>query len=414
MLKKVTLAVVAALAVQAASAASIDFHGYMRAGFGSTSEGGGLPHTGGPANATFKAPYTQQKFRLGNESGNYSEMVFGVKLYKGTDGSQFNYVNNLALEYTGDQDYESGAAFTIASRENYVSASGVFDGFLKGSSVWIGKRFYQRHDIHMTDDFYIGNTGMGAGIEGIAFGPAKFSYAMLQSQGSTDNTVSRHDLRLAGIPIVKDTDLEVGFMFNQGNPVTGTANDGNEEVSYTVFGEVVTSNFFGGFNKAFVSYNTNNMAWDGATSYDSGYGDSDASLIKLIDHGFVKFTPDLEMSYVAKVNIWDNAQDNTTSLQIGVRPVFSLNEYSALEAELGIDTVLSTDNAGADGSMLTKLTGAYSLQAGKGYWARPSLRFYGTYASWNDEANSWGTVGGGRFGTDNKGFIYGAQVEAWW
>lgn len=414
MLKKVTLAVVAALAVQAASAASIDFHGYMRAGFGSTTDGGGR--------VDFSAPYAQSKFRLGNEADNYSEMVFGVKLYKGTDGSQFNYTTNFAASYAGDQDYEG---LSLASRENFVSASGVFDGFLKGSSVWIGKRFYQRHDIHMTDTFYIGNTGMGAGIEGISFGSTKFSYAMFQSKGHSDDTATRHDFRLAGIPIVKNTELEVGLITLQGNPVKDSTSDGGEELSYTLFGELVTSEFMGGFNKAFVSYNTNNAAgWDGVDSYDSGYGDNDASLIRLIDHGFVKFSPELEMSYVASVNIWDKTQNNTTSMQVGVRPVFNLSEYQSLIAEVGIDRVLSTDVDAQDGAQLFKLTGAYSLQAGKGYWARPSLRFYGTFASWNDAANTQlknggpalesRNIGGGRFGSDNNGFTYGAQVEAWW
>jgi len=72
MLKKVALAVAAALAAQAACAAPIDFHGYMRAGFGYTSEGGGLVNSGGPrCESTFCAPYSQSKFRLGNESTNY-------------------------------------------------------------------------------------------------------------------------------------------------------------------------------------------------------------------------------------------------------------------------------------------------------------------------------------------------------
>lgn len=419
MLKKVALAVAAALAAQAASAASIDFHGYMRAGFGYTSEGGGLVNSGGPrCESTFCAPYSQSKFRLGNESTNYGEMVFGVKLYKGADGSQFNYVTNIAMSYDGDQDYEgadgASPAFRLASRENFVTASGVFDGFLKGSQVWIGKRFYQRHDIHMTDYFYLGNTGMGAGIEGINLGPAKFSYAWLQSGGNDATTSTRHDFRLAGIPLFKGTELEVGLLTLQGSPVADSAQDDTQEMSYTVFGEAVTSNFFGGFNKMFLSYNTNNAAWNGVDSYSSGYGDSDATLIKFIDHGMVKLSPNLEMSYVADFNFWTDTQSDTTSMKLGVRPVYSFSEYQSVALELGVDTVLDTENDGADGAMHTKLTAAYQIQAGKGYWARPSLRFYTTYATWNDEATAWGPIANGRFGSDTNGFIYGAQVEAWW
>lgn len=407
MLKKVALAVAVALAAQAASAASIDFHGYMRAGFGSTSEGGGL--------VSFGAPYSQSKFRLGNESDNYAEMVFGVKLYKGADGSQFNYITNIATSYDGDQDYEGdGDGFRLASRENYVAASGVFDGFLKGSQVWIGKRFYQRHDIHMTDYFYLGNTGMGAGIESIAMGPMKLSYAMFQNNGTNANTATRHDLRLAGIPLWKGTELEVGVLTLKGNPVADSAQDGTEELSLTLFGEMVTSNFMGGFNKLFLSYNTNQAAeWNGVDSYASGYGNPDGTLIKIVDHGVVKFSPAVEMSYVLDVNQWSDTRNDTTSVKLGVRPVFSFSEYQSVAIEAGMDTIVESDDAGADGAQVLKLTAAYQIQAGKGYWARPALRFYGTYADWNDEGAAWGQ-GGGRFGSDTSGFIYGAQVEAWW
>jgi maltoporin len=61
--------------------------------------------------------------------------------------------------------------------------------------------------------------------------------------------------------------------------------------------------------------------------------------------------------------------------------------------------------------------------AGRGFWARPELRFFYTYAKWNGAARDGvfgpggGTVAGGvtgPFGNETHGASYGFQVEAWW
>ena len=49
--------------------------------------------------------------------------------------------------------------------------------WLPGSTIWAGKRFYQRHDVHMIDFYYWDISGPGAGLENIDVGFGKLSLA---------------------------------------------------------------------------------------------------------------------------------------------------------------------------------------------------------------------------------------------
>ncbi|MGN5139590.1 carbohydrate porin [Aeromonas sp. 164P] len=50
-------------------------------------------------------------------------------------------------------------------------------GLRPEATLWAGKRYYQRHDIHISDFYYWNVSGAGAGIEGIQDGPGKLSFA---------------------------------------------------------------------------------------------------------------------------------------------------------------------------------------------------------------------------------------------
>jgi maltoporin len=104
--------------------------------------------------------------------------------------------------------------------------------------------------------------------------------------------------------------------------------------------------------------------------------------------------------------------------------------------EVGYDSVDFNDEwAGPDSNgnrNLTKVTLAQQWQAGRSIWARPVIRLFATYASWNDRnrvnlpasgnpecdnpGNSdWqaATAGIGDCSATN-GTTFGAQIEAWW
>ena len=71
---------------------------------------------------------------------------------------------------------------------------------------------------------------------------------------------------------------------------------------------------------------------------------------------------------------------------------------------------------------LAKLTLGTQFSMGRSVWSRPAIRFYGTYAKWNDAAARAGTVTctGRDCGTPvdayrdkRSGVSYGMQLEGW-
>jgi maltoporin len=106
-----------------------------------------------------------------------------------TNGVWGKYKLTLGLTDHGTQDAESTAdgKFQLLHRENYFYAGGFFGpGALENATLWVGQRFYNRHDIHMSDYYYWSNSGPGAGIEEIKAGPAKLSLAYFQTGGNAN------------------------------------------------------------------------------------------------------------------------------------------------------------------------------------------------------------------------------------
>ncbi|HUL66654.1 MAG TPA: carbohydrate porin, partial [Burkholderiaceae bacterium] len=168
----------ATLLAWAGAASALDFHGYFRSGAGASSKDGGmecfkLQGAGGNGN-----------FRLGNECETYGEAQFDQNVYDGKDGVKFDYHVMFGYAAPQDQDFENLAASDnhIALRQNYVDAK---LPYLNGGDVWVGKRYYQRHDVHIQDFFYWDTSGPGAGVEKIGLGGTmNTSFAYLRQQGN--------------------------------------------------------------------------------------------------------------------------------------------------------------------------------------------------------------------------------------
>jgi maltoporin len=84
-----------------------------------------------------------------------------------------------------DWSSTSGSGADFALRQFNVQAKGVL-GFAPEATLWAGKRYYQRHDIHISDFYYWNISGAGAGIEGIQAGPGKLSlHGFVTTRGKT-------------------------------------------------------------------------------------------------------------------------------------------------------------------------------------------------------------------------------------
>jgi maltoporin len=427
--KRMYLAPVAAAALAAlfsSGASAFEFHGYLRSGAGSNSKDGGqtcfvLPGTPG-ANGT--------KYRLGNECDNYAELGFDQELFEGkNDGVKFIYHGMLSYstsQTASTANYLSlkGSNNDIAVRQNWVEAKNL--PMLRGASVWVGNRFYQRHDIHINDFYFWDNSGTGVGVEGakLGIGDMNASYALFRSTFGQDTAVTRHDFRLGGIGLGGFGDLTIGGQYNTAD--TSVPADDHKGGGITLLH--FKGNVLGGFNKMALQYSKGTVA-----QYDYGYpaigGGDNANGTGAKKWRFVEMlqwqvTPQFGgmVSFIyedakAPNSGWIGFNHKWTSF--GVRPVYAINDYFRLVAELGYDRIKPNENSLGvyNKSMsLTKFTVAPTIAPGMGFWARPELRLFYTYAKWNEAARDIyaGAIAGGKFGTATSGSTIGFQVEGWW
>ena len=402
----------AALLAAASSAQALEFHGYVRSGIGWSNKDGGQ--------VCYKLPgaWGNGNFRLGNECETYGEAQFDHTLFEGKDGVKFDYHIMFAYVAGQQQDFENLAqnGNQWALRQNWIEAKNL--QFLMGGSAWVGKRYYQRHDVHINDFFYWDTSGPGAGVEKIKLGinGMTSSFAIFRNNGNNGNSdfagfdpnrnaTTRFDARVHDINLGGMGSLEFGLQYNTAdttlpNSKSGTALTG--EWSLPVLG---------GVNKLFGSTGKGSALPPGLAGPTNVPGIQDGSW-GIQDSLQWQFSP--EFSGMAVIGHWD-FKNNYTWDYIGVRPVWHFTDYFKLQGEIGLNQV-KPDTLSR--TKLGKITIAPTIVAGRGFWARPELRFFYTYAKWNDAArDQWGGVAGGTagpYGTGTSGSSWGFQLEAWW
>ena len=424
-----------------------EYHGYMRSGIGFSK--------GGTDQVCFKAPKAGYKARLGNECETYIETSF-VKVHGNKEGAYFTSNVNIALVTEAHRDWEpttatftpatnsNSQAFTLSLREAYASGHNLFSK--GGMSAWAGKRFYKRHDLHMFDYYIIDNTGPGAGVEDIDAGFSKIHFAVLRNiPNSADGPAQTNlDLRLSDIgvgPGKLETILIHGSAGKRGHD-TGIENW--EAISGNQLALIYSYGLFGGSNKFVLQYGNGIFggsaagrestlnAWGGWGSQEIGKGDSKtldarkkSSTIRLSEQLVTNgdmFSTESVLIYQS-TNFGDakdaagNKVKDLKELTIGTRPIYHINKNAAVALEYAYTNV--TDAIAPAGTStewndatLHKLTLAPQLTADKGYWTRPQIRLFATYAMWNDEAK--GEIGEAVYAKEKNGFTTGAQLESWW
>jgi maltoporin len=410
--KRIALLPVAAAALLAAagSASAFEFHGYLRSGGGST-----LSKNGGQT--CFALPGAYSKYRLGNECETYAEVKADHDLFEAKDGVKFVYHGNIAYISNNTQDFESfkDSGRDVALRENFIEAKNL--PFTGGGTVWAGKRFYERNDVHITDFFYWDTSGYGAGIQDVKVADTmKFSYALFRNGNSSESATTRHDFRVGGIGLGSFGDLTVGLQINTADATDAATLAGQDNGGSAITVQHFMGGLLGGFNKLAFQYGKGS-ARSLSLAYPNNGEPEGNKTYRIVDVFQWQLSP--AFSGMATF-VYQDQKDNYKWTSFGVRPVFHVNDYFKLQAEVGYDQVKPTsgDATNQQTRKLTKVTVAPTIVAGRGFWARPELRLFYTYAKWNDAARDlWGGVAGGtggRFGSDTNGSTIGFQIEAWW
>lgn len=430
MTKKIKLvaALVAAFAAQSAMA-GVDFNGYLRSGSGSSSKNGKETCFRLNGDSALAQGAVGGAGRLGNECDTYGEIALGSSMGE-SDGTKFGVHTLLAFGAQQNQDYEQSVP---AWREAYTTAQGFGQGAFAKATAWVGKRYYNRKDVHIVDMFWLEVTGPGAGVENIDLGVGKFSYALMRAgdsdwvnMGGTDtqglgratiiNNPTKqkinHDFRLEGINLGKAGSLSMGANLIQSNNSSATGGDKNGWSAW-----VSHSNVFGGVQNGL----TFQIARDAGTLNGAGLWWADSSLTKhdawrVIDAANFEFAEKWNgqafLAYGKEEFPW---QPTRTSASFVVRPVYHYTDTFSIAVEAGHS---QASGVGVS-NHLNKLTIAPQISMGSGFYSRPVLRAYYTMASWNKNGASACTgrdclVGVTSFANETSGSSYGVQMEAWW
>ena len=429
-LRKLPLAVAVAAGVMSAQALAVDFHGYARSGIGWTGSGG--------EQQCFQATGAQSKYRLGNECETYAELKLGQEVWKEGDKS-FYFDTNVAYSVAQQNDWE---ATDPAFREANVQGKNLIE-WLPGSTIWAGKRFYQRHDVHMIDFYYWDISGPGAGIENVDLGFGKLSLAATRSQeagGSyifTSNDIYHDfkdtandvfDVRLAQMEINPGGTLELGVDYGRANKTDGYSFADGASKDGWMFTAEHTQSMMKGFNKFVLQYGTDSMTSNGKGIPQGGSVDNDGSMWRVLDHGAITLADRWDLMYVGMYQNIDRDNNNGTEWwTVGVRPMFKWTPIMSTLLEVGYDNVKSqrTDEKNSQ----YKITLAQQWQAGDSIWSRPAIRVFATYAKWDEKWGYANSDSGAGYDSgiaysdtsaktfsrgDSDEWTFGAQMEIWW
>ncbi len=371
-------------------------HGYFRFGIGSTD---------GNEFSAFKLNGAESKFRLGNESDLYGEASLG---YRGALGNGSDFVTEVMLNGWADSnglnfgsDFEEDG--TVA--QAYAGIERLGTGAAAEAFLWAGRRYYRRRDVHMSDFYYENLSGDGIGLENLAVGNVALSTALFyydRDDDDLDYTSTALDVRVHDIPLGQGWTGEIGIAYIDGSGEDQTGGDGysirlHAEHADLSWGEWKNAVMYG--RGAGIDFDSK-----GATG-----AESDDSRWRLVTQALIVSSEDLETQATAVWQRTDLDGDSETWFSAGVRPQYNITKDWGVAVELGYDAV-NPENG--DSASLGKITLAPFYSFGqKGYFARPQLRAFATWANWSDDG---AITEQAAFGSSTNGMSYGLQLEHWW
>ncbi|VEA65842.1 Maltose-inducible porin [Serratia plymuthica] len=415
-----TLSVALAMALSspvafAVETPGIDFHGYLRSGVG-VSQDGGLEE------------WQKNKIgRLGNESDTYGEIELGSEVYKKNDVSFYlDTMVSMVSDGSNDSETTLGDDAQFGLRQLNLQIKGLIPGD-PNAVIWGGKRYYQRHDLHIIDTKYWNISGAGAGVENLSFGPGAISVAWIRGDGNdvdyrVDNTndlnINYLDLRYAGWKPWTGAWTEFGIDYAMPNPTNKQKEYGglyDAENGVMLTGEI-SQDMLGGYNKMVLQYATKglaqNMVSQGGGWYDVWNNTRDATGYRVINTGLIPITDKFSLNHVltwGSASDLSDAIDKSNLISLVGRAQYQFTQYVRGIGEAG---AFYQKDDHKDGSHYKqggeKYTLALGLADGPEFMSRPELRVYASYLNDSEQGNSF------KDGTASNTWNFGVQVEAWW
>ena len=377
-------------------------------------------------NLCFKAPGAATKYRLGNECETWGELSLfqDIKLDNGILIHNefmpvFSAPNNKTIDYfRTDQLY-----------------SEVFNIFENSVSFWVGRRWHQRFDSHITDYFFFAMSGDGFGMNKLDLGEVKLSYSFMFnnidpstiSQGE-DTFFTSHDLRLLKEFERGEATLFLNYMQLEGQRFhTGEKIDAVDGYTIALMykdtqifkdlagleGANISGVFYGkGLARGLGSYSPYLQEPLIEDMIDKGKAIENSKAWRFINYNDFQSTEWGMMSNIVYEYKDDKSFSNTKQewISLGIRPYWFFHKNIRALAEIGYDTVKNKVND--ERYNLLKTGAALEFALDKGIWKRPVLRLFYTHASWSDNAK--GLIGSEYYSDATSGDNLGVQLEYWW
>ena len=403
------------------------FHGYVRSGFGVDGTGKGQQ--------PFKAPLAGAKYRLGNEAETYLESTFDYgAVSEGDDPAYFD--TRITLAYVTPTSQSNSFATTFSLRESYALARRVWAA-QPTATFWAGARFYDRHDLHISDFWYRDPSGFGGGVEDVALGErTRLAVSWIggsQDQLDPNGTVPQDELyrfnkntveaRLYGFDVSRARlSAAVALSHFNGDEVsTGAAPIVVQDSVGTSGTAILEVPFTGGRNKLSFQYGRG-AAYDFRSILGPPAGRTfapgelvnvdDLWQFRLVDDFVIDQSGPWQLQAAVILQELDNGAASNHRIRwvsLGARPVYQLGRFFSLAAEAGWDYTAQSDLP--DGSLF-KLTVAPQITPALKFFSRPSLRAFATWAHWSESLR--GSVAPAAYGDAVRGSAFGVQFESWW
>jgi maltoporin len=418
---RLTIAAAIAGSITAASAAPpIVFTGYMRAGVGINTRGGNQ--------VCFGLAGADAKYRLGNECDYVVEPTFDARIaeYEGADWhvrlmpsvyKAWDAGSGAYLDSGGNARNLGVGPDTLTTRFGQIYAYGDKISQLGNGKVWAGRRFYNRLQTGINDQFLENNDGDGAGLEDMDLGIGKLSVAFMMNPnwGVRDPLVDPADaravnnnrwalpVRLTGIKDLPNGELAVyvtpSMQSKSDDQTSGTPVAPPDEAKGIAVGVYQTLNglVLGGNSLIGVKHDKQ----------------GESKNTRVVYQQTASFGP-TAVDFVTEYRVAKRAaQAGNKWFTIGARADTWIGGPFRFLAELGHDQVKPEN--GGDKLNMTKFTAALAASAGKEAGSRPTVRLFLTHAVWN-EAARLNLSGNTRavFGDKKAGTSVGVQAEAWW
>jgi maltoporin len=402
--------------------ATFEFHGYFRSGYGLNSAGG--------QQVAFEAPGANAKYRLGNETETYGELIFVNNWVNPEQSSNEAWMKTEIMIEANTTNSANSASFPngvgndqFRLREAFVQAGNVL-GWQPHAEFWAGERYYRRQHIDIIDFYPLDLSGYGGGVEDVNVGIGKMAVAFLNA-ARPDIATQNGNLAKSNIDVrLYDLKGPAGLWaawFDYATSKGGTTSTGTvvPTTNGYAFGlRHQRLEWHGGYHTFSIQYGT------GAASNFSnpGNGVTIANPSPFINRS-AQFLVTEQL--VLQPNDWfgimpiflyqrtkdGNPQDRWNQwASFGARPVVFFTKHISLAFEAGFDHTESATNQ-YDG-WLRKFTLAPQIGAGRKFFSRPVIRVFVTYANWSDGFR--GFVGGTPYLNRTNGLTYGVQTETWW